>query len=141
MAKLNILWHLIWVCTVCQLPFYGSPNYSELTPKFCLRMVRWFFAGYSGFRPPSMNDRLDISEIFLKGPLNPNQKKKIKNKKITPTQSVLPFEHTLLPIYFTSTHSSREGNFFIQKVLMFFLFLHENICCGYSMKTYVVGTP
>ena len=23
-----------------------------------------------------MNDRLDISEIFLKGPLNPNQKKK-----------------------------------------------------------------
>ena len=36
--------------------------------KFCLRMVRWFFSGYSGFRPPSMNDRLDISEIFLKGP-------------------------------------------------------------------------
>ena len=27
-----------------------------------------FFSGYSGFRPPSMNDRLDISEIFLKGP-------------------------------------------------------------------------
>ena len=26
-----------------------------------------------------MNDRLDISEIFLKGPLNPNQKN--KNKK------------------------------------------------------------
>ena len=36
--------------------------------KFCLRMVRWFFSGFSGFRPPSMNDRLDISEIFLKGP-------------------------------------------------------------------------
>ena len=34
------------------------------------------FSGYSGFRPPSMNDRLDISEIFLKGPLNPSQKKK-----------------------------------------------------------------
>ena len=30
------------------------------------------FSGYSGFRPPLMNDRLDISEIFLKGPLNPN---------------------------------------------------------------------
>ena len=44
-------------------------------------MVRWFFSGYSGFRPPSMNDRLDISEIFLKGPLNPNQKKKKKKKK------------------------------------------------------------
>ena len=36
--------------------------------KFCLRMVRWFFSKFSGFRPPSMNDRLDISEIFLKGP-------------------------------------------------------------------------
>ena len=36
--------------------------------KFCLRMVRWFFSGFSGFRPPLMNDRLDISEIFLKGP-------------------------------------------------------------------------
>ena len=36
--------------------------------KFCLRMVRWFFSGFSGFRPPSMNDRLDISELFLKGP-------------------------------------------------------------------------
>ena len=29
-----------------------------------------------------MNDRLDISEIFLKGPLNPNQKKK-KKKIVT----------------------------------------------------------
>ena len=30
-----------------------------------------------------MNDRLDISEIFLKGPLNPNKKKNKtkKNKK------------------------------------------------------------
>ena len=28
-----------------------------------------------------MNDRLDISEIFLKGPLNPNQKKKKKLPK------------------------------------------------------------
>ena len=36
--------------------------------KFCLRMVRWFFSGFFGFRPPLMNDRLDISEIFLKGP-------------------------------------------------------------------------
>ena len=27
-----------------------------------------------------MNDRLDISEIFLKGPLNPNQEKKKKKK-------------------------------------------------------------
>ena len=36
--------------------------------KFCLRMVKWFFPGYSGFRPALMNNRLDISEIFLKGP-------------------------------------------------------------------------
>ena len=34
------------------------------------------FPGFSGFRPPLMNDRLDISEIFLKGPENPNQMKK-----------------------------------------------------------------
>ena len=31
-----ILRHLIWVCTVCQLPFYGSPNYNGLmTPCWC----------------------------------------------------------------------------------------------------------
>ena len=36
--------------------------------KFCLRMVRWFFPRFSGFRPPLMNDQLYISEIFLKGP-------------------------------------------------------------------------
>ena len=29
---------------------------------------------FSGFRPPLMNDRLDISEIFLKGLYYPNQK-------------------------------------------------------------------
>ena len=31
-----------------------------------------FSSGYSGFSPPLINDRLSISEIFLKGPLNPN---------------------------------------------------------------------
>ena len=36
--------------------------------KFCLQMVGWFFPGFSGFHPPLMNDRLYISEIFLKGP-------------------------------------------------------------------------
>ena len=40
--------------------------------KFCLRMVScfffFFFPGFSGFRPPLMNDRLDIREIFSKGP-------------------------------------------------------------------------
>ena len=34
---------------------------------------------FSGFCPPLMNDRLDIiSEIYLKGLLNPNKKKKKK---------------------------------------------------------------
>ena len=37
------------------------------------------FSGYSGFRPPSMNDRLDISEIFLKGPKSKKQNKKKKH--------------------------------------------------------------
>ena len=27
-----------------------------------------FFSRFTGFRPPLMNDRLDISQIFLKGP-------------------------------------------------------------------------
>ena len=35
--------------------------------KFCLRMVKWFLSRFSGFRPLLMNDRLDTSEIFLKG--------------------------------------------------------------------------
>ena len=62
-----------------------NPKYARVIcgkAKFCLRMVRWFFSGFSGFRPPSMNDRLDISEIFLKGLQNPNQKKKKKKSKI-----------------------------------------------------------
>ena len=33
--------------------------------KFCLRMIRWFFPGFSRFRPPLMNDLLNISEILL----------------------------------------------------------------------------
>ena len=39
------------------------------------------FPGISGFRPPLMNDWLDISKIFLKGPQNPKKKKKKKKKK------------------------------------------------------------
>ena len=26
----HVLWRLIWVCTVCQVPFYGSPEYNGL---------------------------------------------------------------------------------------------------------------
>ena len=58
---------------------------SVVRAKFCLQMVRWFFPGFSSFRPHLMNGRLDINEIFLKGPLNPNknkrEKKKTKKKK------------------------------------------------------------
>ena len=32
-----------------------------------------FYPGFSDFRSPLINDRLDISEIFLKGQENPNQ--------------------------------------------------------------------
>ena len=31
-------------------------------------------------------------------------------------------------------HSSREGTFLSKKVMLFFLFLYENICCGYSLE-------
>ena len=44
-------------------------------------MVRGFFPGFSGFHLPLMNDRLNMSEIFLKGVLKPKLKKKKKKKK------------------------------------------------------------
>ena len=40
-----------------------------------------FSPGFSGFHPPLMNDRLDISEIFLKGRKTQIKKKKKKKKK------------------------------------------------------------
>ena len=47
-------------------PLWFEPSSGHMwESQVCLRMVRWFFSGYSGFRPPSMNDRLDIS---VKGP-------------------------------------------------------------------------
>ena len=30
LIRSHVLWHLIWVCTVCQLPFYRSPYYNVL---------------------------------------------------------------------------------------------------------------
>ena len=39
------------------------------------------------------------------------------------------------------SHSSRQSAFFQPKqVLIFFLFLHENICCGYSLEVPQWGT-
>ena len=37
-------------------------------------------------------------------------------------------------------HSSWRNVFFNRKVLIFFLFLHENICCGYSLEVPQRGT-
>ena len=34
----------------------------------------------------------------------------------------------------SAVHSNRQGAFFIRKMLIFFLFLHEKICCGYSLE-------
>ena len=31
------------------------------------RSIRRFYSGHSGFRPPPISDRLDISKLFLKG--------------------------------------------------------------------------
>ena len=31
LIRRSALWRLIWVCTVCQLPFWGSPNYNSLS--------------------------------------------------------------------------------------------------------------
>ena len=31
-------------------------------------------------------------------------------------------------------HSNRLGAFFIRKMLISFLFLNKNICCGYSLE-------
>ena len=50
-------------------------------PSYASEWSGGFYPGFSGFRPPLMNDRLDINEIVLKGPKNPNQKKKKKKKK------------------------------------------------------------
>ena len=35
LIRRRILQHLIWVCTVCQVPFYGSPDYNGLIALFC----------------------------------------------------------------------------------------------------------
>ena len=44
-------------------------------PSYASEWSGGFYPGFPGFRPPLMNDRLDISEKALKGPKNPNKKK------------------------------------------------------------------
>ena len=43
-------------------------------PSYASEWSGGFYPGFPGFRPPLMNDRLDISEIALKGPKNSNKK-------------------------------------------------------------------
>ena len=31
LIRCHVLWRLIWICTVCQLPSYGSPEYNGLS--------------------------------------------------------------------------------------------------------------
>ena len=38
------------------------------------------------------------------------------------------------PITTTADHSNRKGAFFIRKMLISFLFLIKNKCCGYSLE-------
>ena len=44
LIRRRILQHLIWVCTVCQLPFYGSQDYNALSDiNFFFDSFRLFF--------------------------------------------------------------------------------------------------
>ena len=47
LIRCHILWHLIWVCTVCQLPFYGSPDYNGLTFHKNVAAGIFFFKSFS----------------------------------------------------------------------------------------------
>ena len=62
----------------------------------CLRMIRWFSPGYSGFRQPLMNDQLDISEIFLKETRKPKSKKKKSSKH---THTLILFRHKKILVW------------------------------------------
>ena len=52
-----------------------------------------------------------------------------KNKKNIIILSFFEFTQRVVKV-----NKDWQGNFFIQKVLIFFLFLHKNICCGYSLE-------
>ena len=40
LIRCHVLWCLIWVCTVCQLPFYGSPDYNGLIKHLVISTVK-----------------------------------------------------------------------------------------------------
>ena len=50
LIRRRILQRLIWVCTVCQLPFYGSPDYNSLPlplSRKIQQMTNWYFSHFS----------------------------------------------------------------------------------------------
>ena len=49
-------------------------------------------------------------------------------------QKVVQWTISNLRTSMVSNRSNRYGSFFIWKMLISFLFLHENICCGYSLE-------
>ena len=55
-----------------------------------------------------MNDRLDISEIFLKGPLNPNQKKK-KKIVLYNMNIITPFDHSAMYLKVPAELNTRQA--------------------------------
>ena len=42
LIRRRVLRRLIWVCTVCQLPFYGSPDYNGLNVVWHKQCLIWF---------------------------------------------------------------------------------------------------
>ena len=63
-----------------------------------------FFLGFSGFRPPLMNDRLDISELFLKGQCKSYSHFSAKNIRILYIESAKTVnEMTLNELYKLTT--------------------------------------
>ena len=53
----------------------------------------------------------------------------------------MPYFMTVLILYINSLNIATDKVlFFIQKLLISFLFLNENICCGYSLEVPRRGT-
>ena len=44
LIRRHVLRHLIWVCTVCQVPFYGSPDYNGLNNILFFRLHGYQFS-------------------------------------------------------------------------------------------------
>ena len=58
----------LFMISFCFSPLWFEPRSSHMRKsQVLLTGGQEVFTGFSGFRPPMMNDRLDISEIFLKG--------------------------------------------------------------------------